>query len=453
MSNDTSNEPSLDDPALDEAAAAESPVAQDDASEQADTLQGMRVALVGKLAGMSRRDAQKLIRSHGGVPVELSEPDVQIAVLGDGESPLEGADWTSELDAAAQRAGSGAGLEVITETELWQRLGLVDSEQDIHQLYTPAMLAELLGVPLAVVRRWHRRGLIVPAREVRRLPYFDFREVATARRMAELLAAGVSPQAIERKLAELARFVPSVARPLAQLSVIVEGKQLLLRQGEGLIAPGGQIWFDFEAAPGHPGLSDDQDSGDAEAGDRNVHATHLPIHRSLSSAHSGTDKELRGEVSDAIPTAADLVAEAASLEEAGQLAAAADLYRAALAAEGPDPQICFALAEILYRLGDAAAARERYYMTIELDEEYVEARANLGCVLAELGERELAVAAFQGALAFHEEYADVHFHLARTLDDLEQAAEADHHWRVFLELAPESPWAAIARLRLADASL
>ena len=56
------------------------------------------------------------------------------------------------------------------------------------------MLAELLGVSVAVIRRWHRRGLIVPAREVRRLPYFDFHEVATARRLAQLLAAGVSPR-------------------------------------------------------------------------------------------------------------------------------------------------------------------------------------------------------------------------------------------------------------------
>ena len=35
-------------------------------------------------------------------------------------------------------------------------------------------------------------------------------------------------------------------------------------------------------------------------------------------------------------------------------------------------------------------------MAIELDEDYVEARANLGCVLAEWGQRELAIAAFEG---------------------------------------------------------
>ena len=87
-------------------------------------------------------------------------------------------------------------------------------------------------------------------------------------------------------------------------------------------------------------------------------------------------------------------------------------------------------------------------MTIELDEEYVEARANLGCVLAELGQRELAIAAFEGALAFHDEYPDVHYHLARNLDDLGRADEAEVHWRAFLDLAPESPWAATARQRL-----
>ena len=124
------------------------------------------------------------------------------------------------------------------------------------------------------------------------------------------------------------------------------------------------------------------------------------------------------------------------------------MYRTALAVGGPDAAACFALAELLYRLGDVTAARERYFMTIELDEEYVEARANLGCVLAELGQRELAIAAFEGALAFHDEYPDVHYHLARNLDDLGRADEAEVHWRAFLDLAPESPWAATARQRL-----
>jgi tetratricopeptide (TPR) repeat protein len=111
------------------------------------------------------------------------------------------------------------------------------------------------------------------------------------------------------------------------------------------------------------------------------------------------------------------------------------------------------LAELLYRCGDLAAARERYYMAIELDESFVEARANLGCVLAESGQLDLAVAAFQGALALHPTYADAHYHLARSLGELGRVEESSAHWRQFLELAPDSPWADDARRRLATERL
>lgn len=406
---------------------------QDDAAAEV-SLEGARVAHVGRFAGMSWRDAQQLLREQGATPIDQPDDNTQILVLGEQELLPASADWDSQFSPAIRQAIDEGRTEVITETQLWQRLGLVEAEQHIHRLYTPAMLADLLQVPVAVVRKWHRRGLIVPTREVRRLPYFDFQEVATARRLAEALAAGMSPQTIEKKLAELARYVPSVQRPLAQLSIIIEGKHLLMRQGDGLIAPGGQLWFDFRSAeaPVEP----------VEAGtdDARAHAS--------GTADSGI-LQLTRQTADSPPAVGDLLELASRLEDEGELEAAADMYRTALAAGGPTADVCFSLAELLYRLGDPTAARERYFMAIELDEEYVEARANLGCVLAELGQRELAVAAFEGALAFHREYADVHYHLARTLDDLGRAGEADQHWSAFLELAPESPWAAAARRRLA----
>ncbi len=48
----------------------------------------------------------------------------------------------------------------------------------------------------------------------------------------------------------------------------------------------------------------------------------------------------------------------------------------------------------------------------------------------------------------HPDYPDAHYHLARLLDDLGQFGEAEVHWQQFLELAPESPWAEEARIRL-----
>lgn len=410
-------------------------------------LAGKRVALVGRLASMSKRDAAQVLRRAGASMVERPDPSTHLVVLGEEGYPLSAeTDPETWCDAATRQAVESGAIEVIRESQLWARLGLVDASSEIHRLYTPAMLAELLHVPLAIVRRWHRRGLIVPVREVRRLPYFDFQEVATARRLAELLAAGMSPGAIERKLAAMARWLPDAARPLDQLSVIVRGREILLRQGDGLIEPGGQLRFDFEAA--EDAGQDDQaptaatSSWTAPGAALDGQATRWPHADPFSTASAMAEGKAT------LPSAGELAAAAASLEEQGNLAEAAEMYRAAMAAGGPTPELCFQLAEVLYRLGDLAGARERYFMAIELDEDFVEARANLGCVLAETGQAELALAAFHGALAYHPEYADVHYHLARLLDRLDRPQEAEAAWRAFLDLAPDSPWAEQARNRL-----
>jgi len=106
------------------------------------------------------------------------------------------------------------------------------------------------------------------------------------------------------------------------------------------------------------------------------------------------------------------------------------------------------LAELLYRAGDLSAARERYYATIEIDADHLQARSSLGCVLAELGEHELALAALEGVLRQEPEYADAHWHVAAVLTALGREPEARHHLRTFLALAPDSPWAESAREQL-----
>jgi tetratricopeptide (TPR) repeat protein len=295
------------------------------------------------------------------------------------------------------------------------------------RLYTPAMLAELLGVPIAVIRRWHRLKLIVACQEVRRLPYFDIIEVASAQRLAQLLRAGLSPQNIERKLADLARLLPGVERPLLHPAVVIQEHNLLVRQDEQLIEVGGQLRFDFEGGEIAP----------SAIGSADIAPPPLPLAVGV----------LRS-VEDLSVSAEQMRARAAELEDAGRLSEAADAHRAAMAAAGPDPEGCFQLAELLYRQGDIGGARERYYMAIELDEDYVEARANLGCVLAETGQRELAIAAFEGALRYHPDYADAHYHLARTLDETGHRLTAEQHWRRFIALAPGSPWAVEAADRL-----
>ncbi len=415
-----------------------------------------RVLFVGKLGGMTRRQAYALVRQQGGVPVErMRETNLDLVVVGAEELPLDDEDL---LSSAVREAAATGELEIINETDLWHRLGFVDVEQNVQKLYTPAMLADLLGVRVSIIRRWHRRGLIVPVREVHRLPYFDFQEVSTARQMARLLDAGATPSAIESKLAELARFVPDVARPLAQLSVIVEGRQLLLRQGEGLIEPNGQRRFDFDSTDfSGDGHNDEATDAATSLADWSSNSEQANSGRSISIRHADSLRlspatENRTTTKRSSPMLSydfgEMFELAAEFEEHGELTEAVGVYRTMALMHGPNADVNFRLAELLYRLGETSGALERYYVAVEIDEDFVEARANLGCVLEELGQHELAIAAFYGALDRHADYPDVHYHLARVLEECGQIDEAQIHWREFLALAPNSPWASEARERI-----
>lgn len=426
-----------DDHNLDELNASDDAPANDDTlGDATETLGGRCVAFVGKLGGVNRREAAAIVRQHGGTPVDPAHGE--LLVLGADEFPL----GEDELVDAEMRERAARGeIEIISETQFWYRLGMVESDQHVRRLYTPSMLAQLLGTPVSVIRRWHRRGLIVPVRTVHRLPYFDFQEVATARRLADMLLKGATPASIEKQLEQLARLVPDVERPLAQLSVIVEGRELLLRKGAGLIEPGGQMRLDFDRQFTDVGDHDSRTGTDhATAGAATDASDNTPAVIPSASLFGR-------EVSD-LPPPHELVQQASELEDLGRIHDAIEMYRVSLVAGGPRAEVCFRLAELLYLNGDVSAARERYSMAVELDEDYVEARANLGCVLAELGEAELAIAAFYGTLRSHPDYPDVHYHLARMLDERDQSEEAVEHWQRFLELTPDSPWADEARARL-----
>ncbi len=384
-------------------------------------IKNRRVALVGRFGGMTQREATNVLRTFNATVVELDPNNVDWVVVGAEESPLAEAEL---LGKSIHQAAAMGALEILHETELWQRLGLVDIEHSARHFYTPAMLAHLLAVPVSVIRRWHRRGLIQPVRTLHRLPYFDFQEVATARRLAQWIASGDSPKVIEQRLVDLVEILPDIQRPLDQLSILIEGKHVLLRQGQGLLEPGGQMRFDFDALDGDPECE------------------------SPSILSINFNRFATGRTSDAIGD--PLLADAYAAEDAEQLEAAVDHYHAILARDGPRPEINFQIAELLYRMGYIIAARERYYATIEHDPEYVEARASLGCVLAELGQLELAIAAFRGALSLHDGYSEVHYHLASVLETTDRHVEAQHHWRRFVELAPDSPWASEAIDRISD---
>jgi tetratricopeptide (TPR) repeat protein len=385
-------------------------------------LQDKRIAFVGKLGAMSRKDAMQIVREHGGNPLDRAAGHVDVVVIGEEELPSED---ITELLSDSVRMGLRTGQTIlIHEHELWQQLGIVE-ESSHMQLYTPAMLAGLTKTPVRNIRRWFRMGLLKSTRIAHRLPYFDFEQVQNARQLALWIARGARPVDIKRQLNE---FGPRVEnRSLMELDLVVDGRRLLLRQGGQLLSASGQLHLDFE----EPEL--EIDSRQPEC------IVSLP----LETANLQPDVlDLRNLNRD------DMIQAAEELEDAGQLEEAIGWYRLVLAKYGLAAEICFQLAELLYRCGDTAAARERYYNAVELDEDFLEARANLGCVLAETGQTELAVAAFQGALSRDDRYPDVHYHLAKCLDEIGDSELSTRHWLRFLQLAPQSPWAEEALDRL-----
>ena len=122
-----------------------------------ETLAGLRVAFAGRLAGMSKREAQQLVRTHGGEPVDGLEAGANLLVLAEQSPPLV---LTEVLGPDGQKLLEEGQLVALNETQFWQHLGLVEDDPNVSRMYTPAMLAELLGVPVAMVRRWHRSGFV-----------------------------------------------------------------------------------------------------------------------------------------------------------------------------------------------------------------------------------------------------------------------------------------------------
>jgi tetratricopeptide (TPR) repeat protein len=311
-------------------------------------------------------------------------------------------------------------------------LGLIDSPTH-KQLYTPAMVAGLVKTRVNAIRRWHRCGLLPCVKVTHKLPYFDFEQVQSAKQIAAWVAQGAKVGELKR---QLDAFGPRIAdRSLTELDLQFDGRRILLKDEGVLVGAHGQLFLDFDS---DEQISSEQNGSNAP----DVAPKILKLEAPLATGQQSTSEQPQPLSREAMILAAE------ELEDAGQFDEAIEWYRVILAQFGQHPEIVFTLAELLLRVGEVHAARERFYNAIELDEDFVEARASLGCVLVETGQVDLAVAAFEGALARDDHYPDVHYHLASALDELNRGEEATKHWLRFLQLSPQSPWADEALERL-----
>lgn len=446
-------------------------------------LNGKTVRIFGPLQSMSMREIARLIREHGGV---LLPPPSSAA--GDSTSPENDALTQNEItadwiiigerqhvftDACAQeipewltdsiQSDIECGLtRIATETQLLQRLFPSDDQsKDLTALYTPVMLAELLNVTVSDVRRWYQRGLIAPVRVVKRLPYFNLEEVFSARRLSLLLQNGVKHPSIEKKLNALRSLNPGILPLLAGRDLVIQGKNVYLRQNDKLLESNGQMLLDFETIENREEEREEEKEKEKDKKEKNA-----PMNRAVSTPTetenipssnppSPLDAKLQSwnrslaffenpnaddfsNTSENFISISQMRSSAMALDEAGKLADAEEMWRNILFAQGANAEDAFQLGDVLQRQGNLTAARERFSMAIELDENFVEARVNLACVMSELGENELAISALEGALAYHNDYADAYYHLARCLEINGQKEKAADSYERFLQLTDDS---------------
>uniref|UniRef100_A0A7C4QS31 Tetratricopeptide repeat protein n=1 Tax=Schlesneria paludicola TaxID=360056 RepID=A0A7C4QS31_9PLAN len=395
---------------------------RDDNPAAVPCLQGERVAFTGTLASMTHRRAAELVEERGGQAVAHVSQNTTLLVVGEEGWPLEPDGRPSlKLQQAQHLQQRGHPIRILSESE-WLAVLRLEPAPAARQLYTPAMLSQILNVSAHAIRRWERMGLIHAVKRVLRLPYFDYAEVTAARRLVDLLAAGADIRQLAASLRRLQTVLPNVARPLAQLELLAQGRRTLYRDAAGWIEPAtGQRVFVFDEPP-----ESDNDE---------------PITISLPFA-SRQDRS--------VWTADDWFRQGCALAEDGALTAAVEAFRLALLERPLEPDFHFHLADTLYRLGNRTGAIERYYTAVELDHDFIEAWTQLGCVLAELDDDEGAQQAFQAALDRHPDYPDAHFHLAQLLDRRGETEAALRHWQTYLRFDVRGPWAEIARQRLAS---
>jgi tetratricopeptide (TPR) repeat protein len=385
-------------------------------------LAGKRVAFTGQLASMTRPEAADLVRAHGGTFVTSVNRKTSLLVVGQEGWPLRKDGGLSEkLERARHLQAAGCSVAVITEEELLERLGLEGAGNGIHKRFSLAQLGRLLHVPRDRLRAWMRAGLVQPLETIQGVCYFDFHQVTGVRTLWDLTQAGVKTETIRRSLEQLTGWMPSLESSLAQLQLLEQDGRLLMRRRDGqLVEPSGQLRFDFEATPANR-------AGSAAPPEQ---------------APLGSRETPAG--------AAQHLERGYALEDSGALQEAAHAYREALYCGGPDPLLCFNLANVLAGLGQAGQAAERYRQAVELDHDYVEAWNNLGNVLCEMGQTAEALNAYRRALEIQPTYPDAHYNLADALEQQGSFSEARRHWKEYLRREPIGAWAEYARRRLAN---
>jgi tetratricopeptide (TPR) repeat protein len=344
------------------------------------------VAFTGRLACMSRAEAFEVVRQRGGTPSPAVTKSTNLLIVGElGWPLLDDGRPSNKLSRA-----NAYGIPVASERRFLEWIGKAVPDS-AHKTYSAEQIATLGKVSIDVVHELAQFGLLDE-----RGGRFGFRDLASARQIAKLLANGVRLSEITRAVSQIRKWLPEVGLANVRLH------------------PGPQYNLEVE----QPGGRTDQ---------------HGQFVLAVGQSQNNPD---------------DLFAQAQSAEEAGDIAGAERLYRILMKSDPTDAAAPFNLGNLLRASARNVEAEAALRAATRADRTFADAWYNLSDLLDEQGRVEAAIDCLRTALRIAPDYVDAMFNLALLLQRTSRYADAADYWRRYLANDCQSEWAARARRSL-----
>jgi len=344
------------------------------------------VAFTGRLACMTRAEAFEVVRQRGGTPSEAVTKRTKLLIVGElGWPLLDDGRPSNKLSRA-----NAYGIPVANERRFLEWIGKAVPDS-VHKTYSADQLAALSKLSNDMILKLAQLGLLDE-----RGSRFGFRDLASARQIAKLLAEGVRLSEIIRAVSQIRKWLPDAGLANVRL----------------------------HAGP-HYGLEIDQPDGRTDQ--------HGQFVLAVDQSQNNPD---------------DLFELAQSAEEAGDVAEAERLYRILMKSDPTDVSAPFNLGNMLRADGRNVEAEAALRAATRVDSTFADAWYNLSDLLDEQGRVEAAIECLRTALRVAPDYADAMFNLALLLQRKNQYTEAADYWRRYLASDCQSEWAARARRSL-----
>jgi tetratricopeptide (TPR) repeat protein len=254
---------------------------------------------------------------------------------------------------------------------------------------------------------WEKAGLLAAA------DGYSFFDLLQIKKVRDLCAQKVRPAVIRQSLDAMQKQAAGMENPLLEASAFSAGRRIAFRHGGRVVEPlAGQFMFDF--AP-----------------------------------HGNVVGAKVVSVSRPNPSPADvagLFAEGIALEEdPNTQVQAIAAYQKVLELDPEHAAANINLGTLYYNRQDHALAEKHYRAAITIDPRYALGYFDLGNVLDETGRVAEAIQAYNTALQLAPTYGDAHYNIALAYEKIREPRKALKHWRAYVKLDSNGPWAVHAR--------